>query len=249
MLFSPTVSTLLDEQNLAFTCAVKTELADLSVFTTPTLNWLMVEHYQFSLRNTALLARAAEIAADGLANPDIGHELRRNLAEENGHAAMYRVALRRIGIDVDERVPFPPTDYFLYKIAGILEGGPSFMLGATYATETAAIFEHEVFLTISREVIARGGFGAEGKPLIAFHEMHLDGVEQSHKDELGIFVRDVDAQRSAANGDGVSGTLALGGGQSAIDAMGRWWQDLLAHVAANASGNSTAVAMDHLEAA
>jgi hypothetical protein len=231
MLFSPTVSTLLDERNLAFTSAVKTELADLSAFATPSLNWLMVEHYQFSFRNTVFLARAAEVA-DELANPDIASELRRNLAEENGHAAMYRAALRRIGIDVDEREPFPPTDYFLYRIAGILEGGPSFMLGATYATETAAIFEHEVFLEISRDVVARGRFGAEGRPLLAFHEMHLSGVEQSHKDELGIFLRHLDAQRAETNADGVSGTVALCGGQRAIDTMSRWWQDLLTHVSA-----------------
>lgn len=232
MLPSSTVGELLDQKNLAFTSAVKAQLADLAVFSTPSLNWLMVEHYQFSYRNTVFLARAAEVAT-ALANPGIAQELRRNLAEENGHAAMYKAALHRIGIEVGDRVAFPPTDYFLYRIADILEGGPSIMLGAMYATETAAIFEHEVFLLISQEVITRGSFGTDGKPLTAFHEMHLGGVEQSHKDELGIFLRDVDAQSTTPNADDVSGAVALCGGYRAIETMTQWWQDLLAQIAAS----------------
>ena len=57
-----------------------------------------------------------------------------------------------------------------------------------YATETAAIFEHEVFRDISCEIIMRRQKNWEKSRLKAFHDMHLNGVEQGHKDGLGIFV-------------------------------------------------------------
>lgn len=238
MLALRSVAELLDERNSAFTTTVKAELADLSVFPTDSLNWLMVEHYQFSFRNTVFLARAADVA-EALSNPGIVLELRRNLAEENGHASMYKAALARIGIRVEDRTTFPPTDYFLFRIASILEDGPSIMLGAMYATETAAIFEHEVFLQISTEVVSRGHFGPEGKPLIAFHEMHLGGVEQSHKDELGIFLQTLAPEAVALNDAGLSGAIALQGGQRAVDTMSQWWRDLLTHVAPPAHSTTT----------
>lgn len=218
----------LDAENLAFTAPVKAELANLSEYPTDSLVWLMVEHYQFSSRNTSFLARAADIAK-GLAGGEAAEaELRRNLAEENGHAAMYKAALTRIGIAVDERLEFPPTTYFFYRIGALLEKNSSYMLGAIYATETAAIFEHEVFLDISKEIIRRGNFAnKEGVPLVAFHEMHLSGVEQSHKDELGIFLQNVHPEQVGATEIGVTPSEALKGGQAAIAAMRQWWQDLL----------------------
>lgn len=220
---------VLDYENLAFTSAVKDELSDLSRFSTPSLDWLMVEHYQFSARNTGFLGCAADVARKF--NDDaIEKELRRNLEEENGHAVMYKRALADIGIDVAERTEFPPTPYFFYHISKLIGDEPSRMLGAMYATETAAIFEHEVFRDISSEVIVRRKLASEGNRLRHFHDMHLSGVEQSHKDELGIFMRGMAVDEVSAGEGAIDATLALAGGRSAIAAMQEWWRELISTI-------------------
>lgn len=226
---SSSLAGVIDAENLAFTSCVKARLSNLADFNTSSLNWLMLEHYQFSARNTAFLATGAEIARQ-FPNRAIHAELKRNLAEENGHAAMYKSALERIGTRVDSREEFPPTSYFFFRISGLIADDPSRMLGAMYATETAAIFEHEVFRHISREVIRRGELETEGMPLVAFHDMHLSGVEQSHKDELGIFLQGIYPYQHAVSIDGIKASAALEGGRKAIAAMRQWWQDLLAPI-------------------
>jgi hypothetical protein len=220
---------ILNSENLNFISAVKGQLSDLSSLSDPFLDWLMVEHYQFSARNTGFLATAADVAQK-LTNGEIELELRRNLAEENNHAAMYKRALADIGVNVGDRVDFPPTPYFFYRISDLIGGDPSRMLGAMYATETAAIFEHEVFRDISKEVIARRQLTSEGKGLKYFHDMHLSGVEQSHKDELGIFMVGMTIDERAASKGAIDAALALEGGRSTIDAMRQWWQDLLSQI-------------------
>ncbi|AMK23034.1 MULTISPECIES: DUF3865 domain-containing protein [Sphingomonadaceae] len=226
---SSSLAGVIDAENLAFTSHVKSKLSNLANFDTRSLNWLMLEHYQFSARNTTFLAQGAELALE-FTNAAIHTELMRNLAEENGHAAMYKSALERIGISIESRDEFPPTSYFFFRIAGLISDDPSRMLGAMYATEAAAIFEHEIFRHISKEVIRRGELAAEGKPLVAFHDMHLSGVEQSHKDELGIFLQEINPYQQTVSADGVSPGAALDGGRKAIAAMRQWWQDLLAPI-------------------
>lgn len=223
---SSSLTEILDLENLTFTSAVKDRLSDLSRFSDTFLDWLMIEHYQFSARNTGFLAAAADVAQK-FTNTDIEGELRRNLAEENSHAAMYKRALADIRVDVDNRIEFPPTPYFFYRIAKLIGEDPSRMLGAMYATETAAIFEHEVFRDISKEVIVRRHLSSEGRGLQYFHDMHLGGVEQSHKDELGIFMVGMKVEDQGAAEGSIDAALALQGGRSAIDAMRQWWQDLL----------------------
>jgi len=226
---SSSLAGVIDAENLAFTSHVKSQLSDLADFDTHSLNWLMLEHYQFSARNTAFLAQGAQVARE-FPNSAIHTELMRNLAEENGHAAMYKSALERIGISIESRDEFPPTSYFLFRIAGLISSDPSRMLGAMYATETAAIFEHEIFRHISKEVLRRNEIASEGKPLVAFHDMHLSGVEQSHKDELGVFLKGINPYQRTLSGDGVSPAAALDGGRKAIAAMRQWWHDLLAPI-------------------
>jgi hypothetical protein len=108
--------------------------------------------------------------------------------------------------------------------------GASTALGALYATETAAIFEHEVFWAISREVCARRGYDWQPSTIKAFHDMHLDGVEQSHKDELGVFV-DPSPTEPTDGGEPIDRAEVLAGAEQAIDAMTTWWKKLLAHAA------------------
>jgi Iron-containing redox enzyme len=219
----------LDDANLSFTSGVKRQLANLSQFDLLSLDWLMMEHYQFSARNTGFLARAAD-GAKKFNNPAVEAELRRNLAEESGHARLYKRALSQVGVDVEQRAEFPPTAYFFHRISQLIDKDPSRMLGAMYATETAAIFEHEVFREISKEVIERRGINWESAQLAHFHDMHLSGVEQSHKDELGVYLECL-AVEGPATGDGqVNTVLALDGGMRAISAMRRWWQDLLSQI-------------------
>ncbi len=79
---------------------------------------------------------------------------------------------------------------------------------------------------------ARRGYDWEPSTIKAFHDMHLDGVEQSHKDELGVFV---DPSPTEPTGGGEGGPVdraeVLAGAEQAIDAMTTWWNKLLAHAA------------------
>ncbi len=92
------------------------------------------------------------------------------------------------------------------------------MLGAIYATESAAIFEHQVFREVCEELSARRDKLKEGRGLRAFHDLHLNGVEQSHKDGLGGYLADRDSRP------------VLVGAFNAIDLMESWWVSLLSEV-------------------
>lgn len=229
------VAAIIDQNNQVFIDANKARLADLSQYSTEALEWLMMEHFQFSFANVHFLTDAAE--KTGAFDTDaVKEELIRNCAEENGHAAMYRAALKKVDCDVDQREEFVPTTEFLATIDDLSNGEPSAVLGTMFATETAAIFEHEVFLDISNEVIRRRGWGDTGKDLVWFHEMHLGGVEQSHRDELGIFLRGITPAQGIAEKDGDRPTIdthkALDGADVAIETMTVWWNKLLAEATA-----------------
>lgn len=227
------LTTVIDEKNNRFTSKVKGQLKDLGAISEKALEWLMTEHFQFSMSNPGFLKDAAKVT-EQLAEHGVAAELYRNFDEESGHAAMYRKGLAEIGTDVDARAPFAPTTEFLEKVRNLTVGNPSRALGAMYATETAAIFEHEIFWDVSREVCRRRGIGWEPTTLKAFHGLHLDGVEQSHKDELGVFVdpAEADAPGSPGAGDDAEGepmdtAELLGGAEEAIAAMAVWWEALV----------------------
>ncbi len=197
----------------------------------------MVEHYQFSYRNTKFLAAADVIMA--FDTDAVNKELERNRGEENGHAVMYKAALKNIGVDVETRKEFPSTSRFLEGVGDLCLRDPSVVLGMMFATETAAIFEHEVFRDVSKEVIARRKAGSKGDPLVYFHDRHLSGVEQSHREELGVFLRGLDKASPVAPRDGERPTIeppkAMAGAEQAIGAMRAWWADLLAEVRARSA--------------
>lgn len=230
---SSKLTTVIDEKNNRFTSKVTGQLEDLTAISDKALEWLMLEHYQFSVSNPGFLKNAAR-TTERLADHGVAAELDRNFNEESGHAAMYRKGLADIGTDVDARVPFTPTIEFLKKIENLSVGNPSRALGAMYATETAAIFEHQIFWKISREVCRRRGIDWEPTGLKAFHDLHLDGVEQSHKDELGIFVDPAGTLAPGTTGaveylaqEPTDAAELLGGAEEAIAAMIVWWEALV----------------------
>jgi len=226
------VLTAIDRLNNAFIDNAKSQLRDLKPYSTSSLEWLMLEHYQFSFSNTRFLAMAAS-AAESFDTKAVYDELCRNLAEENNHAAIYKAALMDIDLDVDSRKEFISTTTFLNTIERLSSNLPSSVLGTMFATETAAIFEHEVFKDISEEVLRRKGLEKQGKQLVGFHDMHLSGVEQSHRNELGIFLQGLDFDQIVQrhlDRPTINTKEVIEGAEQAIEAMRIWWADLLAEI-------------------
>jgi hypothetical protein len=222
------LSKTIDDRNDTFTSAVRQRLlGDLSSMDEKTLEWLVMEHYQFSLANRDVILLQGVESTASLANKGVTAELQRNADEEDGHAPMYKQAMRDIGTDMDQRVEFPPTTRFLSRVTELSASNPSRSLGALYATETAAIFEHEAFYEISREIAERRGYSFEGSLIKHFHDLHLDGgVEQGHKDGLAAFV-DVEDPADPAEGERIDKDEVHRGAMEAIEAMREWWDALL----------------------
>jgi hypothetical protein len=222
------ISVRIDETNDTFTNGVKDKLlTSLPTMSTESLEWLVMEHFQFSVANVAFLQKATDCTKK-FAEPGVAVELQRNCDEENGHAAMYKQAMHNVGTDMDQRVEFPATTAFLASIDDLCGPDPSRALGSLYATETAAIFEHEVFYEISREICERRGVPFEGSLIKRFHDIHLeDGVEQGHKDGLAAFV-DLDQAGTEMNGgEPVDRDKVDKGAMDAIAIMRVWWDALL----------------------
>ncbi|MCB5911840.1 hypothetical protein [Streptomyces pinistramenti] len=221
------LSVQIDERNDAFTNAVKDQLLKaLPQVGTASLEWLVREHYQFSFANKTLLQKAVDCTKK-LADKGVSTELQRNVDEEDGHAPMYKKGMLEAGTDMDERVEFAPTTRFLADVDALCAPDPSRALGSLYATETAAIFEHEVFYEICKEICDRRGFTYDGSLIKRFHDIHLeDGIEQGHKDGLAAFV---DLGPDAADGDGDPIDMAevRKGAMDAIAIMQVWWNALL----------------------
>lgn len=223
------LSERIDAVNDEFTNRVKGWVLErLPQLPTEVLEWLVKEHYQFSSTNVELLGLARDATA-GLADQGARIELERNIGEESGHAVMYHRAMGEVGTDVDDHVEFEPTTVFFDKIRRLSTQNPSCALGTFYATETAAIFEHQLFDAVSRQLCERQGRPYEGTRIKKFHDIHLDeGVEQGHKDGLAAFV---DVAVPAADSDGLDSAEVERGAYAAIDAMVIWWDALLGEVA------------------
>jgi hypothetical protein len=222
------LSEVIDEANDAFTSGVKARLLPrLGAIDEAALEWLIMEHYQFSYANKGLLNAAVACTA-ALAEPGVTAELQRNVDEEDGHAPMYKQGMLDVGTDMDDRVEFAPTTDFLARVRSLCSPDPSRALGALYATETAAIFEHETFFEVCREICDRRGATYEGSLIKHFHDIHLSGgVEQGHKDGLAAFV---DTEGTGGRpGQPIDPTAVHRGALDAIDAMQTWWDALLDH--------------------
>lgn len=219
-------------------------IGDLSQFSTEALEWLMMEHFQFSFANCQFLWDSAQ-KVGSLDTDAVKKELIRNFNEERDHAAMYKGALKKVGCDVEARKKFAATEDFLNKIGKLCQRDPSSVLGTMYSTESAAVFESEVFREVSNEIIARRSHGSKGNALVAFHDLHLSGVEQSHRDELGIFLRGVQPDQDTFPGEGDRPTItpkeALEGGKAAVETMLEWWNALLVALIEKSNRQSIAV--------
>ncbi len=225
------LSERIDVVNDRFTNRVKaTVLGKVPELDTEVLEWLVREHYQFSKTNVELLGIARDSTAK-FANQGVTVELQRNMDEENGHAKMYREAMRRVGTDVDDHAEFGPTSRFFGRIRELSAGDPSRALGTLYATETAAIFEHQTFYDICREICRRRDIPYDGSLIKKFHDIHLDeGVEQGHKDGLAAFVDIAEPAPDGAAGELVDSDAVERGAYQAIEAMEAWWAALLDEV-------------------
>jgi hypothetical protein len=217
----------IDKKNYDFTSRVKERiLSNLSSVHDDALEWLVMEHYQFSYANKSLL-QAAVKCTTRLAEKGVSIELQRNVNEEDGHAPMYKRGMLECGTDMDRRVEFAPTTEFLNNVRELCSPDPSRALGALYATETAAIFEHETLFDVCKEIARRRNFTYEGSLIKHFHDIHLSGgVEQGHKDGLVIFVDGVEAP-AGAEGEPIDKAALKQGAFAAIDAMQIWWDTML----------------------
>ena len=200
-------------------CRARLKLAELTI---TQLEWLTLEHFQFSQRNPGLLEHAADMTR-GL--PRVHAELRRNCAEESGHAQLYQAGLAALGLEVARREWFAPTDEFLDWLQELILATPSQTLGVMYATESAAIFEHQVFKEAG--LLLTAAKGLSGEALLHFHNMHLEGVEQGHKDGLGAIISAAQAADSAQTAIVLNEVSR--GAWMAIKAMESWWSALLRH--------------------
>lgn len=227
------IAELIDTENQVFIDKNKERLSNLDGFSTDALEWLMMEHFQFSNANVNFLTKAANQTAN-FDTDGVNEELIRNCNEENGHAIIYRSALKNVGCDVEERSEFAATTEFLGSMDNLMDQDPSTVLGSVFAGEAAAVFESEVFLEISKEVIERRDWGDQGRKLVGFHELHLSGVEQAHRDELGIFLKGITTDTQIAEKDGERPTIdthkAMAGARETIVAMDAWWDNLMAEV-------------------
>ena len=224
------LSETIDHINDSFICQVrKRALFHLSELATDKLEWLVMEHYQFSIANCSLLQLAMQCTAT-LEEKGVAEELKRNLLEEDGHALMYKNGMLEIGTDVNCRYPFAPTSRFLAKLQTLSTAGPSCALGAIYATETAAIFEHQLLDNICRELCSRRTIAYENSLIRHFHFIHLDGgVEQGHKDGLAVFV-DMARHQGSQTVTQINHDEVSTGAFAAIEAMKLWWDALLAEI-------------------
>jgi len=225
------LSNEIDRTNDQFTSAVKQQLKDLTKFSDLALEWLMMEHYQFSERNAGFLLTAVNTTKQ-FKESGVSKELKRNFNEEENHSIIYKKSLLEIGTNVDKHIEFTPTTEFFATISKLIATCPSCTLGAMYATETAAIFEHVVFRDISYTIIKRREKNWEKSRLKAFHDMHLNGVEQGHKDGLGMFIdlaeeHDFGSASESLNEQLIRKNLVINGANQAIDAMIVWWKALL----------------------
>lgn len=201
---------------------VRARMARLQDFSEDRLERIMFEGWQVSVHNPPILFAAAESARQ-LGEPGVYVELMRNYREEETHSELYRRGLLDIGSDVSRRTPWAPSDTLFACVNRLIAAGPSQMLGSMYASEAVALFESDLLMAVAAETIRRRNAQEKGRRLIAFHAMHLGGVEQGHKNGLAEFLE----PRPVASGLPIDPQKVWEGATVTIDAIGAWWNALL----------------------
>lgn len=219
----------LDAANLDFTSSVMHVFQNLSNFDHDKLRWLNAEHYQFSNRNPKFLSDACK-KTKTLDCVSVSSALDDNFNEEKDHARWYKNALLELDINVDQRKPFEPTETFFKELDGIIQTSASHTLGAMYATETAAIFEHNLFLSISGHLWQGSREEYINSTIKRFHDLHLEGVEQAHQDELGVFISKQYMQKDVNPDQFIDQDSVADGAMHAIHLMKDWWGSLISYV-------------------
>lgn len=204
---------------------VAAKLTDYGGLSDAQLERIVLEAQQVSIYNPPILAKAVEYAG-AFAEPGIRQELQRNLEEEQGHHLLYAKGLAAIGTDVEARTPWPASDALFARVFELMDRSPSAMLGSMYASEAIALFESETLREIARTLLRRRGLrdDHEGRRVIAFHDLHLGGVEQGHKDGLGVFLRSDRATEGEASVDPSEVWI---GAKETLDAIYTWWTHLV----------------------
>jgi hypothetical protein len=145
-----------------------------------------------------------------------------NYHEEKDHSQIYRRGLLEHRVYVEERVPFPATDQFLDSLMTLIESSPAHALGALYATESAALLEHQIFNELSRKLSSERHIQYESSVLAGFHGLHLAGVEEAHARELRAFLQ----QRHSE----LVPELLFDGARKAVESMNVWWKAMFARI-------------------
>ncbi|HAT8173025.1 TPA: DUF3865 domain-containing protein, partial [Legionella pneumophila] len=84
-----------------------------------------------------------------------------------------------------------------------------------------------LFKEISAELCQRKRLDFENSRIKQFHDLHLDGVEQAHKDELGKFMDHTLAQEHVDPNIFLQEKEILDGAYVAINIMEDWWSGLI----------------------
>ncbi len=195
------------------------------------LKYYIQEHSGFSRYNPMLLSAGAENSQSVTA---LSAELQRNSDEEGGasgeesHFAIYTQGLREsFQFKVDEYNLSAETNRFLETMLDICKSGSSSKIcGVFYATEAGAIPELELVRDLTDLYSKSQQDCQPSEKLKYFFDFHLNGVEQEHKDGIGIFINQYEQH-------GLNLSEIHEGFSNTITAMDTWWSDLELTVSAN----------------
>lgn len=199
--------------------ATKTQkrLERMGEFSDAALERIVFEGQRVSIQNPPIL-KAAVDKSKAMVESGVYDELLENYEEEKTHPEMYRKAVEQIGSDLSKRTPWPTADALFQCVYELVDKSPSTMLGSMYASESVALFESQALLDVGKELIKRRGVGTKGRNLVAFHELHLSGVEQEHKDGLGQYLDSTKSEGGAA----VDQDDVWEGAVKTVDAIDAW---------------------------
>ncbi|NEO05381.1 DUF3865 domain-containing protein [Moorena sp. SIO3I8] len=195
------------------------------------LEYYIKEHSGFSRHNPMLLSVASDNSQSA---PAISVELQRNSDEESGasgeesHFAIYTDGLREsFQFKVDEYVLSVETKGFLETMLDLCKSGSaSKICGVFYATEAGAIPELELVRNLTDLYSTSQENCQPSEKLTYFFDLHLNGVEQEHKDGLGTFINHYEQHSLNLSEihEGFSDSIA---------AMDTWWNNLKQAVIVN----------------
>jgi len=202
----------------------------LSEYSPEKLQYYILEHSGFSRHNPTLLSAGAENSQCVA----LSAELQRNSDEESGasgeesHFAIYTQGLREsFQLRVDEYVLSEETNRFLETMLDLCKSGSSSKIcGVFYATEAGAIPELELVRDLTDFYSKSQQNCQPSEKLKYFFDLHLNGVEQEHKDGLGIFINQYEQH-------GLNLSEIHEGFSDAVATMDTWWSELELTVSAN----------------